>query len=105
MSLLDRGQETITVYPAGPAGPDGAPAGEGAPVTVRCQIQPAQADESDLADGFTVGAAMRVIARRLPPGPWARVVWQGREWTVLGEPQQHRTSPRTSHDIAVIRRR
>lgn len=104
VSLLDRGPEEITIYPAGPVLPDGTRGPEGAPVTMRCRIQPVTSAE-DAAPGYLTTTTYRVIARTLPAGPWARVIWRGESWTVAGEPARRRGSPRTRHDTATIRRR
>lgn len=104
MSLLDSAPETITVYPAGPAQPDGSRGPEGAPVTVRCRVQPSTSTTQP-ADGYTDLTIYRVIARRLPAGPWSRVHWDGRDWTVTEQPAAWRGSKRTAHDEATIRRR
>jgi hypothetical protein len=104
MSLLDTGPETITVYPAGPAGEDGSPT-EGEPVIVRgCRIQP-QTSSADDSDGYQDATTYRVLRRSLPAGPWARVRWNDRDYTVVGEPSHYRGSKRVAHDAAVIRRR
>ena len=105
MSLLDSGPETITVYPAtGPMSDDGSPS-EGEPVTVSgCRIQPQGSSVGD-SDGYQDATTYRVLRRSLPAGPWARVTWQGRDFTVVGEPSHYRGSARVSHDVAVIRRR
>lgn len=103
MSLLDTGTETATVYPKSGTGPGGSPL-PGAPVEVRCRMQPSTTD-ADGADGYTDTTTYRMIARSLPAGPWDRVTWAGRDWTVVGQPQHWRGSTRVSHDVAVIRRR
>lgn len=104
MSLLDGGRETITVYPVTGMGADGSPA-EGEPVTVEgCSIQPQSSLAGD-SDGYQDATTYRVIRRSLPAGPWARVTWKGRDFTVVGEPHHYRGSTRVSHDAATIRRR
>lgn len=104
MSLLDRGTETMTAYPAGPVLSDGTRGPAGAPVVFRCRAQPS-ASTVEPSDGYPVLVQYRLIARALPAGPWDRVVWQGRDWTVLEQPAQWRGSRRVRHDTAVIRRR
>ncbi|SDJ74535.1 hypothetical protein [Streptomyces indicus] len=104
MSLLDRGPETVVIYPAGPVLPDGTRGAEGAPVAVRCRVQPVTSTEQP-EPGYLDTTVYRVIARTLPAGPWARVTWRGRTWTVVGEPAHRRGSARTRHDTATIRRR
>ncbi|WP_035865969.1 hypothetical protein [Kitasatospora cheerisanensis] len=104
MSLLDGGPDTVTVYPAGPVQPDGTRGPEGAPVVVQCRIQPSTSEEAAQL-GYVDVTLYRLLARTLPAGPWSRVVWQGRDWTVVGEPKRHNGSARTRHDTAMIRRR
>ncbi|MGV9271325.1 hypothetical protein ACWDRR_42560 [Kitasatospora sp. NPDC003701] len=104
MSLLDNGPDTITVYPAGPVRPDGTRGPEGTPVTVRCRVQPSSSSE-DATAGYLDQTLYRVLARTLPAGPWSRVTWRGRDWTVVAEPKRHSGSARTRHDTALIRRR
>lgn len=104
MSLLDRGPDTITVYPAGATLPDGTRGPAGAPITVSCRVQPSStANDGD--DGYADMTTYRVIARSLPAGPWDRVTWDGRDWTVVGQPQKWRGSARVTHHTAVIQRR
>ncbi|WP_431781706.1 hypothetical protein [Streptomyces chumphonensis] len=104
MSLLDRGTESMTVYPAGPVRPDGTRGPAGEPVHFRCRAQPSAA-ASESSDGYAELVQYRLLARSLPAGPWDRVVWQGRDWTVVEQPAQWRGSRRVRHDSAVIRRR
>ncbi|MFJ5923856.1 hypothetical protein ACIQF6_14785 [Kitasatospora sp. NPDC092948] len=104
MSLLDDGPDTVTVHPAGPVHPDGTRGPEGPPLTVRCRVQPSTSEEAAQL-GYVDVTVYRVLARELPAGPWSRVVWQDRDWTVVGEPKRHRGSARTRHDTALIRRR
>ncbi|AQY20480.1 hypothetical protein T261_06050 [Streptomyces lydicus] len=104
VSLLDHGPEEIVIYPAGPVLLDGTRGPEGEPVTVRGRIQPVASTE-DAEPGYLATTTYRVIARALPAGPWARVVWRGQTWAVVGEPARRRGSARTRHDTAIIRRR
>lgn len=104
MSLLDRGTETITIYPAGPSLPDGTRGPTGEPVTVTCRVQPS-ASEASVADGYTTVTEYRVIGRELPAGPWDWVEWRNQAWTVTAQPQEWRGSGRVRHDTATIRRR
>ena len=71
------------------------------PVSVRCSVQPLSTDEAT-ALGVTINTACTVIARSWPGGPYSRVTWQGRQWYQHGETAQHRMSPRTAHDRAVV---
>nr|WSZ97271.1 hypothetical protein OH820_17845 [Streptomyces sp. NBC_00857] len=104
MSLLDHGTETVVIYPTGPVLPDGTRGTEGEPITVRCRVQPLTSTE-DAEPGYLDSTLYRIIARTLPAGPWARVMWRGRAWAVVGEPAHRTGSSRTRHDTATIRRR
>ncbi|WP_405944753.1 hypothetical protein [Streptomyces sp. NBC_00932] len=103
MSLLDRGTETLTIYPAGEMLPDGT-IPELPPIELRARVQPSSSSAED-ADGYQDATTYRVLGRAFPAGPWARVHWQGRDWTVVGEPSRYTGSSRVTHDVAVIRRR
>lgn len=104
MSLLDRGTEMVTVYPAGPTNGDGSRGPAGTPIEVSCRVQPITSS-TDGTDGYADLTTYRMIARSLPAGPWDRVHWNGRDWTVVGQPETWRGSARIAHDTAVIRRR
>lgn len=103
MSLLDRGTESVVIYPAGEMQSDGT-LPELAPVTVQCRVQPQGSTASD-ADGYQDTTTYRVLGRSLPAGPWARVRWRDRDFTIVGEPSHYRGSSRVRHDVALIRRR
>lgn len=103
MSLLDRGTEEVVIYPAGEMAPDGS-LPELAPVTRMCRVQPAGSSASD-SDGYQDATTYRVLGRDFPAGPWARVHWRGRDFTVIGEPSRYVGSSRVQHDVATIRRR
>ncbi|MFB7012902.1 MULTISPECIES: hypothetical protein [unclassified Streptomyces] len=82
----------------------GTKPGVGAPVTVGCIVQPATS-ETDAVSGYAIEPVYRVIARRLPAGPWSRVEWDGDTWQVVDDPKRFRGSRRVAHDEALIRRR
>jgi hypothetical protein len=67
-------------------------------------VQPGSS-ATDGTDGYADLTTYRIIARSLPAGPWARVRWDGRDWTVTGQPEKWRGAARTSHDTATILRR
>lgn len=96
----------ITVYPTVQVddGYGGTKPGPGAPVAVRCIVQPA-VSEMDAVSGYATEPVYRVIARRLPAGPWSRVEWDGGTWQVVGDPKHFSGSRRVTHDEALIRRR
>lgn len=108
MKLLDRPPHEITVYPAVDVddGYGGTMPGEGAPITTRALVLPGEAsDASGTVVGYPDTDDYRVIARSLPGGTWSRVVWDGADWTVVSSPRRYTPSPRTTHDVATIRRR
>ena len=107
MSLLDRGTDLVKVYPevAG-TDADGNPArvAGAAARTVRGRVQPVDAAES-AAEGQAVVTTYRLICRSFPAGAFARVVWDGRDWDVVGEPQRSRGSLRTAHVTVLLQAR
>ncbi|MFE2912821.1 hypothetical protein [Kitasatospora indigofera] len=107
MSLLDRGNQTVLIYPEEETTDDRGnvvrrPAAT--PVTVLCRVQPSTTEEL-LVPGQQVEAIYRIITRDAPLGPWALVVWSGRDWDVVGEPRRYTGSSRTAHVDCLIRRR
>lgn len=107
LSLLDLGPELITVYPSVWAQDEDGnfgwrPGSTGH--TVRAHVQPISSTEP-VVNGQQVTTLVRVIARRVPAGPWDRVDWDGRIWDVLGEPEQHGDSPATRHNSALMQAR
>ncbi|GAU66663.1 hypothetical protein SSP35_03_03110 [Streptomyces sp. NBRC 110611] len=107
MSLLDRGNETVTIYPQEQTTDDRGNVvwrPSAIPVVVRCRIQPEDPDEPTVA-GQATTTTYRVIARDAPLGPWARVEWDGRTWDVVGEPRRYNGSSATRHIDALIRAR
>lgn len=108
MKLLDRPPHTITIYPAVDVddGYGGLMPGEGDPVTVSALVMPREATNSEgVVIGYAHDDEFRVIARSLPGGAWSRVVWDGDDWTVVSNPRRFTASRRTTHDVAMIRRR
>mgnify|MGYP001482655216 CR=1 FL=1 len=105
MSVLDRPPHVVTVYPVVETddGYGGVQPGEGEPVECRVYCAPLSPDEGS-AEGYPAETRWQVIARRLPAGAWARVVWQGESYVVVTEPRRFAFSRRTAHDVAVIRR-
>ncbi|RZS39147.1 hypothetical protein EV193_104363 [Herbihabitans rhizosphaerae] len=78
------------------------------PITVRGRVQPISSVEQlsfsqRAVIGQSVTTLYRVIARNAPGGPWSRVVYGGRDWEVVGEPECRRYSSATSHVTAIIR--
>lgn len=110
MSLLDRGAETLDVYPevtttddlgnviVGPAE---------TPVRITASVQPVTSDEL-AASGQDLVTTYRLIARTAPVGAWARIRWVnygGSWWDVIGKPRRYGMSPRTAHIDAILRER
>ena len=75
------------------------------PTKVRCRVAPLSSEEA-AAIGQAATSTARVIAARWPLGAWSSVVWQGRTWDIVGEPQRHPgASPATTHVSVLIRSR
>lgn len=104
MSLLDRGNEEITVYPEVETTDERdndvrVPSPDG--VVVRCRVQPIRSDDVAVA-GQQVTTVYKIIARDAPLGAWALVNWQGRDWDLIGEPLWSNGSPATRHVTVLI---
>ena len=110
MSLLDKGEQTLDIYPEVLVTDDlgneeWGPAEE--PVRIRASVQPVTSDELS-AIGQDLVTTYRVIARTAPLGAWARVRWVedgGTWWDVIGRPRRYGMSPRTAHIDADLRER
>lgn len=110
MSLLDRGAETLDVYPEVTTTDDlgnvvVGPASE--PVRITASVQPVTSDELAAA-GQDLVTTYRLIARTAPVGAWARIRWVnagGSWWDVIGRPRRYGMSPRTAHIDAILRER
>lgn len=101
VSLLDRGPDTISVYVEESYSDEyGTPHRRSVdtPITVRCRVQPL----SSADDESEVSTMYRVIARSLPAGPWARIVFDGRDWDVKGDVLRSNGSRATRHDLFVM---
>lgn len=93
MSLLDEATDTVEVFLLGT--PD--------PVEVKCRVQPTSAAASSTADGQAAVLQYRAISRTWPAGVTERVVWDGRDWDVDGEPLRHHGSDTTRHVTVLMR--
>ena len=110
MSLLDRGEQTLDVYPEVTStddlgNPVVGPAEE--PIRITASVQPVTSDELS-AVGQDLVTTYRLIARTAPVGAWARVRWvnaDGTWWDVIGRPRRYGMSRRTAHIDAVLRER
>lgn len=113
MSIRNRPPHVITVYPVVQVddGYGGTMPGEGAPVDVRVLVVPRSASDGngtgsvDASEGYLVQSVFSVYAKSLPAGVWSRVVYGGEDYVVVSEPKRYGASSRTSHDVAMIRRR
>lgn len=112
MSLLDDGNEIVTIYQEiDGSDSDGNPQRVPSPtgVAVLARVQPVGSgrggESHTLGQDVTIQYRLRVDRRAtVPIGPWAAVSWRGRRFEVLGEPVIHSGSPRTSHVTAMLRR-
>lgn len=110
MALLDRGEETLDVYPEVTRTDDlgnviVGPASE--PVRITASVQPVTSDEL-AAVGQDLVTTYRLIARTAPVGAWARIRWvnnDGTWWDVIGKPRRYGMSKRTAHIDAILRER
>lgn len=110
MSLLDRGAETLDVYPEVTTTDDlgnviVGPASE--PVRITASAQPVTSDELAAA-GQDLVTTYRLITRTAPVGAWARIRWVnhgGTWWDVIGKPRRYGMSRRTAHIDAILRER
>ncbi|WP_181448642.1 phage head completion protein [Nonomuraea aridisoli] len=107
MSLLDGGPDEVLIYPEvvtlDERGNEVRVPAE-TPVPARGRVQPVASSEAAVA-GQQVTTTYRFITRNAPLGAWARVVWDGREWDLAGEPQWSRGSLRTRHVTALLQAR
>lgn len=99
MSILDRGNAEIVVYPeVEVTDEDGNVSRQASPTGVPVQAMVWQYEgEVDTLQPLVVGQQVATIYRvrpvrsaDVPVGPWSRVEWDGREWDVDGEPNPHR---------------
>lgn len=116
MSLLDRGNERVVVYPEEMwIDSDGntmiRSASNGIPATATVQIlaqsgTSARRSEQD-NEGFESEEVYRIRFPRsftATVGAQARVEWRGAMWSVIGEPRRYNGSRRTRHLDYTIRR-
>lgn len=107
MSLINRGTETVTVYPEevvtdSDGNPRTRPSAVG--VVARAVVQPltgtsARSTTEDQGVGFETGARYRLRLVNYPPllGAQAEIEWQGKRYAIDGEPLQYNGSSRTRH--------
>lgn len=118
MSLLDRGRETVTVYPEEVyTDPDGnilrRPQATGitvsnATVQLLAQSGTSQRRAEQDNEGIETEEMYRLRLPRSYAGPIlgasGRVVWRGLSWEVIGKERRYNGSSRTSHIDYLIRR-
>lgn len=107
MSLLDLGPDVVTVYAETEITDDYGnrvlvPSDSGVDVRGRCQ--PSTAEESAVL-GQQTSTTYRFLCRDFPAGPYARVVFDGSDWDVVGEPKKHRGSALTRHSTVWLKER
>jgi hypothetical protein len=98
MSLLRRGNETVTIFPeVATTDSDGntitKPGTVG--VVTRAVVQPLSSTEGD--EGTTSKYRLRLIGHPDLLGARSAVEWQGRRYAVDGEPRIYNGSRRTAH--------
>jgi len=112
MSLLDRGNADILVFPEvrstdSDGNPVVRPATEGVPA--RAMIQPRTTDEAD-ERGFLTDTFYRMRLTRRDQaslgvlGSQSQIEWNGVRWSLVGEAQFFNSSRRTAHYDYTIRR-
>jgi hypothetical protein len=104
VSIVDRGGQDVQFYREtetvdGDGNPVKVPSTT--PVVVSGRIQPAIGSVRFPGDASTV----RFITRDVPEGSFSRVVFEGRDYDLLGEPQRQRGSSRTAHVTLLLRPR
>ena len=75
---------------------------DGPPVSVSARVFTVSAEES-AALGFELNTSQRVYARSWPGDARSRVIWRGRTWDTVGEPQRKSNGIRTGHVSVLIR--
>lgn len=120
MSLLDKGNETLVIYPqASRLDADGNKinyADKNNPITVHGVVQllaqsgtSARRSEQD-EEGYDSEEMYRVrltradIARVVDILPQAQILWDNKTWAVFGYHQYYNGSPRTAHVDFMLRR-
>jgi hypothetical protein len=109
VSLLNRGTETVTVFPEEAViDADGNTRTRASSVGVvaRAVVQPLTFTE-DQSVGFQTESKYRLRLINYPSllGAQAQIEWQGKRYCIFGEPHQYNGSSRTAHVDYVIERR
>ncbi|WP_111508364.1 head-tail adaptor protein [Mycobacterium kyogaense] len=109
MSLLNRGTDTVTVYPEVVGkDSDGNERTKASAQGTECRavVQPMTSTEKQDV-GFN---SVEILRLRLVGwqggllGAQSQVEWQGRRYSVVGEARQHRGSRRTAHTVYTVTR-
>lgn len=108
MSLLDRGRDTITLFPE-KDGTDELGNARRVPdfdagVTVTGRVQPMTSSEP-ASEGQVLLTQYRFITRDFPAGAYAVAeypVGSGRRWDVIGQPARRNGSERTRHATVTL---
>jgi hypothetical protein len=110
MSLLARGTETVTVFPEEQTTDrDGNKITRPSAVGVVCRavVQPISSPTEDMEIGFLTEAKYRLRLVGYPAllDAHAQVEWQGKRFSIDGEPQRYNGSRRTAHcDYTIVRK-
>jgi hypothetical protein len=109
MSLLNRGTETVVIFPEevttdSDGNPVTRPSATG--VVVRAVVQPMTSTEA-ASVGFETESKyrLRLVGYLKVLGAQSQVEWQGKRYAIDGEPRQYNGSFRTAHVDYVIARR
>lgn len=117
MSLLDRGNTTVLLFPEEVTiSPDGNVQTRAAkePIKIPVWLAPvgqsgtsARRAEQDI-EGFETEKVMRMRVPRshehIEIGAQSKIVWEGQTWSVFGDVTEYMGSPRTAHRDYMLRR-
>lgn len=114
MSLLDRGNQCVVVYPEEKVtDADGNTKTQAAKCgfRARARIQPLGSGGAASADQYGDGFdSEKVYSLRFPRGlrcvlgAQSQIEWMGERWVIHGDPLRYSNSPRTAHLIYTIKR-
>jgi len=87
--LLDRGRETLIIYVEETATDSlgntiKRPSGDG--ITLRVTSSEDRSSDAELS-GQVSNKVVRIMARQVPAGSWARVIYNGEEWDLAAPPR------------------
>lgn len=109
MSLLNRGTETVSVFPeetVTDADGNTKTRASSVGVVARAVVQPAGAGKEGEDVGFESRSRyrLRLVDYLIPLGAQSQVEWRGERWAVDGPPMVYGTSSRTRHtDYHIVR--